>query len=44
MFTQECGEFDLHARAILDFTIPKIEICKKLSQLFSQIKMQKVSF
>ena len=29
MFTQNFSEFDLHARAILDFTIPKIELCKK---------------
>ena len=29
MFTQNFSEFDLHARAILDFTIPKIEIYKK---------------
>ncbi len=28
MFTQNFSEFDLHARAILDFTIPKIELCK----------------
>ncbi len=29
MFTQNFSEFDLHARAILDFTIPKIELYKK---------------
>ena len=29
MFTQNYSEFDLHARAILDFTIPKIELFKK---------------
>ena len=28
MFTQNFSEFDLHARAILDFTIPKIELRK----------------
>ena len=28
MFTQNFSEFDLHARAILDFKIPKIELCK----------------
>ena len=29
MFTQNFSEFDLHSRAILGFTIPKIEIYKK---------------
>ena len=29
MFTQNFSEFDLQARAKLDFTIPKIEIYKK---------------
>ena len=29
MFTQNFSEFDLHARAILNLTIPKIELLKK---------------
>ena len=34
MFTQNFSEFDLHARAILDFTIPKIELYKNATGKF----------
>ena len=45
MFTQNFSEFDLHARAILDFTIPKIEICKKgVSQVILANKNAKGKF
>ena len=39
------SEFDLHARAILDFTIPKIEVCKKgVSQVILANKNAKGKF
>ncbi len=45
MFTQNFSEFDLHARAILDFTIPKIEVCKKgVSQVILANKNAKGKF
>ena len=45
MFTQNFSEFDLHARAILDFTIPKIELCKKgVSQVILANKNAKGKF
>ena len=45
MFTQNFSEFDLHARAILDFTIPKIEIYKKgVSQVILANKNAKGKF
>jgi phosphoribosylglycinamide formyltransferase 2 len=45
MFTQNFNEFDLHARAILDFTIPKIELCKKgVSQVILANKNAKGKF
>ena len=45
LFTQNFSEFDLHARAILDFTIPKIELCKKgVSQVILANKNAKGKF
>jgi phosphoribosylglycinamide formyltransferase 2 len=45
MFTQNFSEFDLHARAILDFTIPKIELVKKgVSQVILANKNAKGKF
>ena len=45
MFTQNFSEFDLHARAILDFTIPKIELCKRgVSQVILANKNAKGKF
>ena len=45
MFTQNFSEFDLHARAILDFTIPKIELYKKgVSQVILANKNAKGKF
>ena len=45
MFTQNFSEFDLHARAILNFTIPKIELCKKgVSQVILANKNAKGKF
>ena len=45
MFTQNFSEFDLHARAILDFTIPKIELLKKgVSQVILANKNAKGKF
>ncbi len=45
MFTQNFSEFDLHARAILDFTIPKIELYKKgVSQVILANKNAKGNF
>ena len=45
MFTQNFSEFDLHARAILDFTIPKIELFKKgVSQVILANKNAKGKF
>ena len=45
MFTQNFSEFDLHARAILDLTIPKIEIYKKgVSQVILANKNAKGKF
>jgi len=45
MFTQNFNEFDLHARAILDFTIPNIELCKKgVSQVILANKNAKGKF
>ena len=45
MFTQNFNEFDLHARAILDFTIPKIELIKKgVSQVILANKNAKGKF
>ena len=45
MFTQNFSEFDLHARAILDFTIPKIELSKRgVSQVILANKNAKGKF
>ena len=45
MYTQNFSEFDLHARAILDFTIPKIELYKKgVSQVILANKNAKGKF
>jgi len=45
MFTQNFSEFDLHARAILDFTIPKIELSKSgVSQVILANKNAKGKF
>ena len=45
MFTQNFNEFDLHARAILDFTIPNIKLCKKgVSQVILANKNAKGKF
>ena len=45
MFTQNFSEFDLHARAILDFKIPKIELYKKgVSQVILANKNAKGKF
>tara|TARA_Y100000589_G_C27174927_1_gene638306 strand:+ start:623 stop:1759 length:1137 start_codon:yes stop_codon:yes gene_type:complete len=45
MFTQNFSEFDLHSRAILDLTIPKIEIYKKgVSQVILANKNAKGKF
>ena len=45
MFTQNFSEFDLHARAILDLTIPKIELFKKgVSQVILANKNAKGKF
>ena len=45
MFTQNFNEFDLHARAILDFTIPNIKLCKRgVSQVILANKNAKGKF
>ncbi len=45
MFTQNFSEFDLHARAILDFSIPKIELYKRgVSQVILANKNAKGNF